>query len=215
MTPVQVRVLGCLIEKERTTPDNYPLTMNGLLSACNQTSNRWPVVTLNEATVGNALENLRGEGLVRIVYSRSNRADKYRHVLGDAWALDDGELALLGVLMLMGPQTIAELRTRAERLHPFAHTDEMGAALARMADRPEPLVVHLGRSPGQKEPRWAQLVGGEIPADVGAPSAETTRSARSERIDGLEAAVTSLRSDLEQLRAEHDALLQRLGPLLD
>ena len=215
MTPVQVRVLGCLVEKERVTPDNYPLTMNGLLTACNQTTNRWPVVTLTEATVSNAIENLRADGLVRIVYSRSNRADKYRHVLGEAWALDDAALALLAVLMLRGPQTVAELRTRTERLHRFAGVEEMEAALAALAARPEPFVVHLERSPGQKEPRWAHLVGGEVPVDSAPPPGEAPRSSRSDRIDGLEVTVTALRDDLDRLRADHDALVQRLSGLLD
>jgi len=215
LTPVQVRVLGCLLEKERTTPDTYPLTMNALLTACNQTTNRWPVVTLGDATVGNAIENLKGLGLLRVVYSRSNRADKYRHVLGEAWGLDDGELAVLGVLMLRGAQTTAELRTRTERSHSFAGMDELGAALNRLAARDEPLVVDLGRSPGQKEPRWGHLLGGDVPAADGLPVAESPRSSRSERIDALEATVTTLGDDLRQLRADHDALTDRLKGLLD
>lgn len=215
LTPVQVRVLGCLVEKERTTPDTYPLTMNALLTACNQTTNRWPVVSLGEATVGNAIENLKGVGLLRVVYSRSNRADKYRHVLGEAWGLDDGELAVLGVLMLRGPQTMAELRTRTERSHSFADMDELGAALSRLAARDEPLVVDLGRSPGQKEPRWGHLLGGDVPADSGLPVTEAPRSSRSERIDALEVTVTTLGDDLRQLRADHDALADRLKGLVD
>jgi len=215
LTPVQLRVLGCLLEKERTTPDNYPLTMNALLSACNQTTNRWPVVTLTEATVGNSIENLKGEGLLRVVYSRSNRADKYRHVLDEAWGLDDAELALLGVLMLRGAQTTAELRTRTERLHPFKDMEEMGAALERLAARAEPLVVHLGRSPGQKEPRWGHLLCGDVPPDSGLPVVEAPRSSRSERIDSLEVTLATLRDEVERLRADHDALVARLGPLLD
>jgi len=215
LTPVQVRVLGCLLEKERTTPDTYPLTMNALLTACNQTTNRWPVVTLGDATVGNAIENLKGLGLLRVVYSRSNRADKYRHVLGEAWGLDNGELAVLGVLMLRGAQTTAELRTRTERSHSFAGMDELGAALNRLAARDEPLVVDLGRSPGQKEPRWGHLLGGDVPAADGLPVAESPRSSRSERIDALEATVTTLGDDLRQLRADHDALTDRLKGLLD
>jgi len=223
MTPVQVRVLGCLVEKERTTPDNYPLTMNGLLTACNQTTNRWPVLALTEATVSNALINLRGEGLVRIVHSRSNRADKYRHVLEEAWELDDAGLALLGVLMLRGPQTLAELRTRTERLHGFAGMDDMEAALAALAARPEPLVVHVGRAPGQKETRWAHLVGGDVAIESAPPSAEGPRSSsRSERIDSLADAVSVLQTDLDRLRADHDllkaehrSLSERLRGLLD
>ncbi|HVL27931.1 MAG TPA: YceH family protein, partial [Acidimicrobiales bacterium] len=165
LTPVQVRVLGCLVEKERTTPDNYPLTMNGLLAACNQTTNRYPVVEFTEATVSNALLNLRGDDLLRIDYSRSGRGDKYRHVLGSALGLDDGELSVLAVLMLRGPQTAAELRTRTERLHAFADQAGVDAVLARLADRGQQLVVRLAPRPGQKEARWAHLLGGEVSSD--------------------------------------------------
>ena len=219
---MQVRVLGCLVEKERTTPDNYPLTMNGLLAACNQSTNRWPVVTFTEPTVSNSLINLRAEGLVRIVYSRSNRADKYRHVLGEAWGLDDAQLAVLAVLMLRGPQTVAELRTRTERLHPFTGLDELEAALSALAERPDPLVVHIGRAPGQKEPRWTHLVGGDVPVEIPPAAAEAPRSSRAERIDGLESTVTALRADvdrlsaaLDRLRVDHESLVERLGSLLD
>ncbi len=215
LTSVQLRVLGCLVEKERTTPDNYPLTMNALLSACNQTTNRWPIVTLTEATVANCIENLKGEGLLRVVYSRSNRADKYRHVLGEAWGLDEAELALLGVLMLRGAQTTAELRARTERAHRFADMDEMGAVLDRLASRPEPMVVHLGRAPGQKEPRWGHLLAGDVPPGSGLPVAEAPRSSRTERIESLETAVAGLRDEIERLRADHDSLAERLSALLD
>ncbi|MEA2931313.1 MAG: uncharacterized protein QOI56_98, partial [Actinomycetota bacterium] len=132
LTPVQVRILGCLMEKERTTPDNYPLTLNALMSACNQTTNRHPVVKLEEATVGNALVNLRGLNLVRIVYSRSSRADKYRQVLDETLGLDGGEAAVVCLLMVRGPQTASELRARSERLHPFADQEEVDDALRRL-----------------------------------------------------------------------------------
>ncbi len=215
LTPVQLRVLGCLVEKERTTPDNYPLTMNALLSACNQTTNRWPVVTLTEATVGNCIENLKGEGLLRVVYSRSNRADKYRHVLDEAWGLDNAELALLGVLMLRGAQTTAELRTRTERMHRFADPDEMGSVLDGLANRSEPFVVHLGRAPGQKESRWGHLLGGALPPSSGLPVVDAARSSRSERLESLEIAVAGLRDEVERLRADHDSLAERVGSVLD
>ena len=143
LTPVQVRILGCMLEKERTTPDNYPLTLNGLLSACNQTTNRDPVVHLDEATVGNALANLRAENLVRIVYSRSNRADKYRHVLDEAMGLDDADMALVAVLMLRGPQTASELRARTERLHPFEDQADLDDDLARLRAEHEALAAQL------------------------------------------------------------------------
>jgi uncharacterized protein len=211
LTPVQARIIGCLIEKEMATPDNYPLTMNGLLAACNQTSNRNPVTRLEEPTVSNALENLRAMNLVRIVYSRSNRADKFRHVLNEALALEPEELALLCVLMLRGPQTTSELRTRTERLHPFEDLDEVDEALRRLADRSEPLVARLERRPGQKENRWAHLLGvdlGEILAgDDDQPAPQVDRpTPRADRIAALEEAVPALREELEELRADLDQL---------
>jgi uncharacterized protein YceH (UPF0502 family) len=215
LSPVQIRVLGCLVEKERTTPDSYPLTMNGLLAACNQATNRWPVVSLTEAAVGNAIENLKGDGLLRIVYSRSNRADRYRHVLDEAWHLSEAELALLAVLMLRGAQTAAELRTRTERSHPFGGVDEVEATLGGLADRVAPLVTRLDRAPGQKEVRWAHLVGGEVAVASVATPAEPPRSPRTERLEALESAVADLRGEVERLRADHDALVGQLRGLID
>ena len=217
LTPVQSRIVGCLIEKEMATPDNYPLTMNALLAACNQTSTRNPVTKLEEPTVSNALENLRAEQVVRIVYSRSNRADKFRHVLGEILALEPEHLALLCVMMLRGPQTVNELRIRTERLHPFASQEELDDALRQLAGRSEPLVARLERRPGQKESRWAHLLGGDLAevlagddddrADDGRPAS----SARTDRVTALEEAVADLRADLERLRTSHRNLVARLG----
>lgn len=216
LTPVQSRVVGCLIEKEMATPDNYPLTMNGLLAACNQTSNRNPVTKLDEATVGNALQNLRAMNVVRIVYSRSNRADKFRHVLDEMLALEPADLALLSVLMLRGPQTAGELRTRTERLHTFGSQDEVDDALRRLAGRTEALVARLERRPGQKESRWAHLLGGDLAEalagddDDESPS-DAGRAPRVDRLAALEDAVAGLRADLERLEAAHLDLVARLG----
>lgn len=229
LTPVQVRILGCLMEKERTTPDNYPLTLNALMSACNQTTNRHPVSKLEEATVSNALLNLRGLNLVRIVYSRSNRADRFRQVLEESLELDGGEAAVVCLLMLRGPQTASELRARSERLHPFADQEDVDDALRRLARRDEPLVAKLERQPGQKENRWAQLLGGELPgaeapsltglaasgagAGAGGPVAAPPSSVAvptSERLAALEAALDVLRDELAQLRADHDELVREL-----
>jgi uncharacterized protein YceH (UPF0502 family) len=217
LTPVQARIVGCLIEKEMATPDNYPLTMNGLLAACNQTSNRNPVTRLDEATVGNALENLRAMNLVRIVYSRSNRADKYRHVLDEMLALELEHLALLSVLMLRGPQTASELRARTERLHQFDDQEEVDEVLHHLAGRNEPLVARLERRPGQKENRWAHLLGvdlGEVLAgdddDEPAPPGGRPTS-RADRISALEEAVADLRAELDSLHAAHRDLVTRLG----
>ncbi len=231
LTPVQVRILGCLMEKERTTPDNYPLTLNALMSACNQTTNRHPVSKLEEATVSNALLNLRGLNLVRIVYSRSNRADRFSQVLDETLGLDGGEAAVVCLLMLRGPQTASELRARSERLHPFADQDDVDDALARLARRDEPLVAKLERQPGQKENRWAQLLGGELPgaeapsltaaspasagdgfglAGAVAAPASSVAVPTSERLAALEAALDALRHELDQLRADHDELVREL-----
>ena len=216
LTPVQARIVGCLIEKEMATPDNYPLTMNGLLAACNQTSNRNPVTRLDEATVSNALENLRAENVVRIVYSRSNRADKYRHVVGEMLALEPEHLALLSVLMLRGPQTSSELRSRTERLHPFADQQHVDDALRQLADRNPPLVARLERRPGQKENRWAHLLGGDLGEVLAAddddePAPDRRPTPRVDRLGALEEAVADLRAELESLQAAHRELVIRLG----
>lgn len=219
LTPVQVRILGCLLEKERATPDNYPLTLNSLILACNQTTNRQPVVTYNEATVSNALTNLRAANLVRIVYSRSNRAERYRHVLDEALGLGAPELAVLGALMVRGPQTAAELRARTERLHPFDSQDEVEELLGELAggEGPNgPFVVRLERGAGQKEARWAQLLSGLVSADNLPGSADgPSRSARSDRVAALEELVDQLAAELKQLRADHDTLAGRLQDLID
>ena len=217
LTPVQARVVGCLIEKEMATPDNYPLTLNGLLAACNQTSNRHPVTRFDEATVSNALENLRAMNVVRIVYSRSNRADKFRHVLDEMLALDPADLALLSVLMLRGPQTASELRTRTERLHAFEDVDEVTETLQRMAGRNTPLVARLERQPGQKENRWAHLLGtdlGEVLASDDGGDAQLGHgpvTSRADRLAALEEAVADLRADLARLQSAHRDLAARLG----
>jgi uncharacterized protein YceH (UPF0502 family) len=218
LSPVQVRILGCLIEKERATPDNYPLTMNSLLSACNQTTNRYPVVTFTEAVVSNAIQNLRAENLLRIDFSRSNRAEKYRHVLDQVLDVDDAEISVLSVLMLRGPQTAAEVRTRTERLHPFPDQSAVDVVLARMAARSQPLVMRLSPMPGQKEARWAHLLAGDVsPEDLPPPTggaSDPNRPSRTERIESLEAAVAALTEEVTRLRTDYDALAARLADLL-
>jgi len=216
LTPVQARIVGCLIEKEMTTPDNYPLTMNALLAACNQTSNRNPVTRLEEATVSNALENLRAVKVVRIVYSRSNRADKFRHVLDEVLAVEPEAMAVLSVLMLRGPQTAGELRSRTERLHPFADQGEVDESLRRLGSRQEPLVARLERHPGQKETRWAHLLGGDLAevqasADQVATNGDDRPTPRADRIAILEESVAEVRADLDRLRTAYRNLVGRLG----
>ena len=211
---MQTRIVGCLIEKELATPDNYPLTMNALLAACNQTSNRTPVTKLEEATVSNALENLRAANVVRIVYSRSNRADKFRHVLDELLALERDQLAVLCVMMLRGPQTLNELRTRTERLYPFETLDDVDRTLGILATRDEPLAARIERRPGQKETRWVNLLGADL-AEVLAAEEHLSDDARSrprgDRLGAIEESVAELRSDLDQLIAAHRRLVARLG----
>jgi uncharacterized protein YceH (UPF0502 family) len=163
------RVLGSLLEKEVTVPGTYPLTMNSLVSACNQTTSRDPVLALTEAEVTVALAELRATGLTRLVHaSHGARTVKYRQVADEVWALEGGPRAVLTVLLLRGPQTPGELRARGERLHPFASVDEVHEVLQLLADRPEPLVARRPRGPGQKEHTWAHLVGGPVGAPDGA-----------------------------------------------
>lgn len=166
LTDVQLRVIGSLVEKEATVPDTYPMTLKGLQTACNQKNNREPVTDLEAHVVQRALDELKALGLVRFVHaSHGARTTKYRHVLDERLRLSPGELALLAVLFLRGPQTLNELRTRTERAHSFDDADQVEATLEDLADRDDPLVVHLARQPGQKETRWMHLVGGPVDAD--------------------------------------------------
>ena len=152
LTDVEVRILGSLIEKELTTPDHYPLSLNALTNACNQTSNRDPVVHYDENTVAGAIEALRKRSLVRVVQQSGSRVFKYRHLVNETLGLVTRQTAVLSVLMLRGPQTVAELRTRSERLYPFSSADDVAATLAGLAERE--LVAEGSRH------RWVQLLGG-------------------------------------------------------
>lgn len=166
-TDVQLRVLGSLAEKEATVPDTYPMTRNGLVSACNQKNNREPVTDLDDATVQRALDELKGRGVVRFVHpSHGARSTKFRHVLDEALRLSPSELSLLSVLALRGPQTVNELRVRTERAHTFADNDAVDATLEDLAARDDPLVVHLPRHTGQKETRWMHLLAGPVDVDT-------------------------------------------------
>src|SRR5688500_9075922 len=160
LDPTEQRVLGSLLEKERTVPDTYPMTLNGLRTACNQTSGRDPVLALTDAEVTAALDALRPMGLTRVVHpSHGARQPKYRQVLHEALRLDDGERAVVTLLLLRGPQTPGELRSRSDRLHAFEDLAEVDAALTALAARPTPLVAELPRRAGQKEQRWTHLLG--------------------------------------------------------
>jgi len=191
----EIRVLGCLIEKQRTTPDVYPLSLNALRLACNQSTNRDPVVDYDEPTIRQALERLDRKRWARLASGPGSRAAKYRHLLDDALGLGDGEISLLAVLMLRGPQTAAELKQRAERLHRFDSTPEVEQALHGLAGRE--LVRRLDRRPGQKEERWEQLLGGDDePAAAPDPTAAESLE---ERVAALERAVAALAQQLDTM----------------
>src|SRR2546423_3578165 len=160
LNDVEVRVVGSLAEKQVTTPDYYPLTLNALVHACNQISNREPVVNYDERTVADAVESLRAKNLVYIFYGAESRVPKYKHMMREVFALSPQELAAMCVLMLRGPQTVGEIRGRTGRLYEFADLPEVEATLEGLARRDEPLVAKLPRQAGRKEARYAQLLSG-------------------------------------------------------
>jgi uncharacterized protein len=162
----ELRVLGSLVEKQLTTPQQYPLTLNALMLACNQTSNRDPVVSYDEQTVESAVTTAKTKGLARFVHpSHGRSAIRFAHMLEEALGVDRRQLCILGVLMLRGPQTPGELRSRTERMEPFGSLSDVEGELVRLAQREDPLVVRLARRPGQKEERYAHLLGATAPAD--------------------------------------------------
>jgi uncharacterized protein len=199
---VQIRVLGCLLEKQRTTPDQYPLSLNALRLACNQATNRDPVVEYDESTIRAAIDGLSRLGWTRLATGPGSRVARFEHLLDQALALTPSALAVLTVLMLRGPQTVGELRTRSERLYPFSALDDVERTLSALAERE--LVRRLPRRPGQKEDRFAQLLGGE---DAPAPPDEETHAAAdiqpsADRLTELEARVSALAANLESLQDE-------------
>ena len=198
--PVELRVLGCLIEKQRTTPDQYPLSLNALRLACNQATNRDPVVDVDEHEIREALNRLGDRGWTRLASGPGSRTAKFRHLFGDALGLDAAEVSLLAVLMLRGPQTAAELRQRSERLHRFESVPAVEEQLERLAGRE--LVELQARRPGEHAARWRHLLGGEEPA--ARPAAPVTGSG------GLDARIERIEEQLETILAA----LERSG-LLD
>jgi uncharacterized protein YceH (UPF0502 family) len=183
--PVELRVLGCLIEKQRTTPDQYPLSLNALRLACNQSTNRDPVVDYDEPQIRAALDRLSHRGWTRLASGPGSRAVKYRHLFDEAVRVSGPELSVLAVLMLRGPQTIGELKQRTERLHAFASTGEIDQTLHELAQRE--LVARIEPRPGQKEERWTQLLGAEAEA-APQPAADPLE----ERLRRLEERVAAL-----------------------
>ena len=197
-------MLGALLEKQRLTPDAYPLTLNALRAACNQSTSREPVLELDDAAVRGALAHLTRRGWVRLASGSGSRAAKYRHLLAEALGLSASEQALLALLLLRGAQTAAELRARSERLHRFAGPEEVESTLEALAARE--MVVSRGRRPGEKEERHAHRLSEElrVPGAVGA-------TASGGGVERLEAALGALRGEMQRLRAELDSLRAELG----
>ncbi len=217
LTDVEVRILGSLLEKEATTPESYPLSLNALLAACNQTTNREPVMRLGEDEVTPAIVALRRGGLLRQIQPVGSRVTKFEHLLAEELKLGPRELAVLGVLMLRGPQTPGELHARTARLAPFDDLADLEGVLESLIARePVPLVARLARRPGQKEVRYAHLLGGEpAQADAAGPAGEPALPARragveDDRIAALERTVEALRAEVAALRTELAALREQL-----
>jgi uncharacterized protein YceH (UPF0502 family) len=198
---VEIRVLGCLIEKQRTTPDQYPLSLNALRLACNQTTNRDPVVEYDERQIKAALDRTSHRGWTRFASGASSRALKYRHLLDEALSLSDAEISVLAVLMLRGPQTLGELKQRTERLHRFLSLAEVAQTLDVLSGRE--LATRLERRPGQKEDRYAQLLGA-TPEDQGSdPPGQTP--AVPDRLGDFEARLQRLEAAFDELSARLDS----------
>jgi len=196
LNDAEVRVLGALIEKELTTPDYYPLSLNALVAACNQTSNRNPVTHFDETTVATAADSLRERNLLHRVERGDSRVAKYRHVLYEALDLRRPAIAALTVLMLRGPQTVGEIRTRSGRLYDFSSLEEVEATLTSLAGRATPLVICLPRQPGRKEARYAHLLSGEVKITEPEPEVD--------RISKLEKELDDLRKQFEEFRSRFE-----------
>ena len=205
LNEIEVRVLGSLVEKQLTTPEYYPLTLNALTAACNQKSNRDPVMSLGETEIQAAIDRMRDMNLVYLFYGSGSRTVKYKHMLPSVYELDPAGTAVMTVLMLRGPQTIGEIRDRTGRLFEFRDLNEVQAALDELSKRDEPLLVKLERQPGQKEARYAHLLSGEIDVSKLPPPAERSagsgNSASAERIEKLEGEVERLSNELAEFKA--------------
>jgi uncharacterized protein len=203
LNEVEARVLGALLEKETTTPDYYPLSLNALLNACNQRSNREPVMNLDEAAIRNALDALQQNNLAGPAKGADSRVTKYEHRLQEIFNFDRREAAILCVLLLRGPQTPGELRGRTERMYRFEDLDQVQSALQQLMRREPPLVKLLPRQPGTKEARYAHLFSGDVEGWV-APTATIAAAPSSDgsRITQLEEEIASLKSELAELKQQ-------------
>jgi uncharacterized protein YceH (UPF0502 family) len=207
LNEMEVRVLGALLEKEITTPDYYPLSLNSLVNACNQKSNRDPVMNLDEDSVRDALRTLQDNSLARSVSAADSRVTKYEHRLQEAFNFDRREAALICELLLRGPQTPGELRTRAERMHPFDDLSEAQSALQRLMNREPPLVKVLARQPGTKEPRYIHSLSGDAKPASSTTGSEVPAAPERGKLDGF----SRLSSEIAELRTEIADLQQQFA----
>lgn len=207
LSDIETRVLGSLIEKQVTTPEYYPLTLNALMLACNQKNNRNPVTAYSENQVADALESLREKNLAYVFYGSTSRVPKYKHVMPEVMHLSHPEMAVMCVLMLRGAQTLGELRGNGSRLHEFSSLEEVEETLNKLITRdPDPLVARLPRQPGQKDGRFAHLLSGEIDLQAieQTPVSPTRRTSLEEKVEALTAEVEKLKEQFEQFRKQFE-----------
>jgi uncharacterized protein len=209
LTDVEVRILGSLIEKESVTPDNYPLSLNALTAACNQLSNREPVMQLDENAVKYGVNSLRQQSLVRAIQPSDSRVMKFQHLAADKWGLDAGPRAVLCILMLRGAQTLGEIKGRTGRLADFASLGDVERAMGELSSRQ--LAVQLPRRPGQKEVRYAHLLSGTAASDDEPPSALMAPADEVPDAKPTGSAVEDLQRQIDELRAEFDAFRKQFG----
>jgi uncharacterized protein YceH (UPF0502 family) len=207
LSDIEVRILGCLIEKETTTPDYYPLTLNALTNACNQKSSRYPVVSFEDTTVVRGLDSLREKGLAEKILKADSRVPKYQHSFPEKFSLSDDYVAVLCELMLRGPQTVGEIRNRAGRMHTFEDLQEVEEILKSLMEKEPPMVVKLPRQIGRKESRFMHLFSGEpeiteAEPDVPEEAATVRVRAENERIEKLEQELSALRGEFDALKKE-------------
>ena len=201
LSEIEVRIIGALIEKQLTTPEYYPLTLNALVGACNQKTNRDPVMSLNDETVEKTLDVLRDKNIVYVFYGSTSRVPKYKQMFPNVYETDERETAVMCVLLLRGAQTLGELRERTSRLYEFSGLGEVGETLDGLQKKDAPLIVKLERQAGQKEARFAHLLSGEVSAaDFPAKTIAASSAAGNERIEKLETELTNLRTEFDEFR---------------
>ena len=203
LTETEARIVGALVEKQLTTPEYYPLTLNALVQACNQKTNREPVTNYDEKTVLSALDDLRDKNIVYVFYGSTSRVPKYKHILPDVYELEPSETAVMCVLMLRGPQTIGEIKERTGRLYNFRDLTDVNETLDSLMKREEPLITRLERAPGQSAERYAHLLSGEVTSYT--PVERVSRgAANDERVEKLEQELENLRNEMSAFRQEFE-----------